>query len=109
MMGGLIQSRRISLTAWAPSVVPRTRYAQRMVRRFRRWLDNDKIEVSSCYGPLIEPALAQWGHHVLYGALDTSILWNSSCMIRLSVIYRGRAVPLVWTVLEHGSAQVSYA
>jgi hypothetical protein len=25
------------------------------------------------------------------------------------VIYRGRAVPLVWCVLEHGSAQVTFA
>jgi hypothetical protein len=108
MMVGLIQSRRISLTAWTPYVVSRARYAQSTVRRFRRWLDNDKIEVASLYGPLIAHALAQWGNHVLYVALDTSLLWNTYCMIRMSVIYRGRAVPLVWAVLEHGSAQVSY-
>jgi hypothetical protein len=44
----------------------------------------------------------------LYVALDTSMLWNTYCMVRLSVIYRGRAVPLVWGVLEHGSATVAY-
>ena len=42
-------------------------------------------------------------------ALDTSMLWNTYCLIRLSVLYRGRAVPLVWCVLEHGSAQVGFA
>jgi hypothetical protein len=78
------------------------------VRRFRRWLDNDKIEVASLYGPLIQQALAAWGEQVLYGALDTSMLWKPYCLIRISVIYRGRAVPLVWTVLEHGRAQVCY-
>ena len=78
------------------------------MRRFRRWLDNDKIEVCSLYGPLIQPALAQWGEHVLYVALDTSMLWNTYCMIRIAVIYRGRAIPLVWLVREHGSAQVGY-
>jgi hypothetical protein len=108
MMVGLIQSRQISLTAWVPYVVSRARYAQSTVRRFRRWLDNDKIEVSLLYGPLMEQALVEWGESVLYLALDTSMLWNTYCMIRLSVIYRGRAVPLVWTVLEHGSAQVGY-
>jgi Transposase DDE domain len=36
------------------------------------------------------------------------MLWNTSCMVRLSVIDRGRAVPLVWCVLEHGSATVAY-
>src|SRR5262249_32268483 len=35
------------------------------------------------------------------------MVWNMSCLIRLSVIYRGRAVPLVWGVLQHGSAQVA--
>jgi hypothetical protein len=36
------------------------------------------------------------------------MLWNTYCLIRLSVIYRGRAVPLVWSVLQHGSAQVAF-
>ena len=36
------------------------------------------------------------------------MLWDTYCMVRLSVIYRGRAVPLVWMVMEHGSATVAY-
>jgi Transposase DDE domain len=108
MMVGLIQAGWISLTAWAPYVESRAQYAQSTVRRFRRWLDNDKIDVVSLYGPLIAHALAEWGEQALYVALDTSMLWNSYCLIRLSVIYRGRAVPLVWCVLQHGSAQVAF-
>jgi hypothetical protein len=108
MMVGLIQAGWISLSAWAPYVVSRAQYAQSTVRRFRRWLDNDKIEVGSLYGPLMQQALAEWGEHVLSLALDTSMLWNTYCMARISVLYRGRAVPLVWCVLEHGSASVSY-
>jgi len=30
------------------------------------------------------------------------------CLIRISVIFRGRAVPLVWKVIEHKSSTVSY-
>ena len=108
MMVGLIQAGWISLTAWAPYVGSRARYAQSTVRRFRRWLDNDNIDSVSLYGPCIEHALAAWGERVLYVALDTSMLWNMYCLIRVSVIYRGRAVPLVWCVLQHGSAQVAF-
>jgi len=108
MMVGLMQSGWISLTAWAPYVVGRARYAQSTVRRFRRWLDNDKIDVLSLYGPLMQQALGEWGEQALYVALDTSMLWDTDCLIRLSVVYRGRAVPLVWCVLKHGSAQVSH-
>ena len=108
MMVGLIQAGGISLPAWAPYVVSRAQYAQSTVRRFRRWLDNDKIDVLSLYGPCMQHALAEWGEQALYVALDTSMLWNTYCLIRLSVIYRGRAVPLVWGVLHHGSAQVAF-
>jgi hypothetical protein len=57
---------------------------------------------------LIQQALAEWGENVLYLALDTSMLWNKYCIIRISVVYRGRAVPLVWTVVEHASSAVSF-
>ena len=108
MMVGLIHSSSISLGAWAPFVISRARYSQSTVRRFRRWLDNDKIKVHALYGPLMQQALIGWVDKTLYVALDTSMLWNTYCMVRLSVIYRGRAVPLVWCVLEHGSATVAY-
>lgn len=108
MMVGLIHSSSISLGAWAPFVISRARYSQSTGRRFRRWLDNDNIEVHALYGPLMQQALIGWVEKRLYVALDTSMLWNTYCMVRLSVIYRGRAVPLVWCVLEHGSATVAY-
>jgi hypothetical protein len=65
MMVGLIQSGWISLTAWAPYVVSRAQYAQRTVRRCRRWLNNDKLDVFSLYGPLMTQALAEWGEQAL--------------------------------------------
>ncbi len=78
------------------------------MRRFRRWLDNNRIAVEPLYGPLIEQAVVGWAGTRMSVALDTSMLWNTSCLIRLSVISRGRAVPLVWRVSEHGSAAVSF-
>jgi hypothetical protein len=108
MMVGLIHSGSISLCAWTPFVVSRAQYSQSTQRRFRRWLDNEKIEVHALYGPLIEQALVGWGDKTLYVALDTSMLWDTYCMVRLAVIYRGRAIPLVWKVIEHGSAAVAY-
>ena len=108
MMVGLIHSSSISLCAWTPFVVSRAQYSQSTVRRFRRWLDNETIEVPTLYGPFIQQALVGWFGKRLYVALDTSMLWNTYCIVRLSVIYRGRAIPLVWCVLAHGSATVAY-
>jgi hypothetical protein len=108
MVVGLMQAGKIRLTAWAPYVHSRAAYAQSTVRRFARWLENDRIDVPALYGPLIQQALAEWGTQVLYLALDTSTLWNTYCLVRISLVYRGRAVPLVWKVLDHPSSSVAY-
>jgi hypothetical protein len=108
MVAGLIQSGNISLTAWVPYVHSRATFAQSTVRRFTRWLENERIAVHALYGPLIQQALAEWGAHRVYLALDTSMLWNTYCLVRISIVYRGRAVPLVWSILEHASSSVAY-
>jgi hypothetical protein len=54
-------------------------------------------------------AFSQWQETVLYLSLDTTMLWNEYCIIRVSVIYRGRAVPVVWRVLAHQSSSVAFA
>ena len=73
-----------------------------------RWLENERIAVHTLYGPLIQQAIAEWGDQRVYLALDTSMLWNTYCLVRISLVYRGRAIPLVWTVLEHPSSRVAY-
>jgi hypothetical protein len=108
MMVGLIQSGKISLTAEAPYRYTRAVYAQSTMRRFTRWLENKRVAVHALYGPLLQQALAEWGEHRVYLALDTSMLWNTYCLVRISIVYRGRAVPLVWKPLEHPSSSVAY-
>lgn len=74
----------------------------------RRFLGNERIRVESLYVPLVLAALSGWQQHRLYLALDTTVLWDRYCMIHLSVVCCGRAVPLLWRVLEHGSATVAF-
>ena len=107
MVVGLIASGKISLTAWAPYGRSRAVYAQSTVRRFARWLGNERLDVHALYGPLIQQALVEWSNHRVYLALDTSMLWNPYCLVRVSIVYRGRAIPIVWTVLEHRSRRVA--
>lgn len=99
-MAGLIQSATVSLTAWVPYVKSRAQYAQSTQRRFARWMDNKRIEVHRLYAPLIQKALQNWGEHTLILALDTTLLWEQYCVIRIALISRGRAIPLVWKVLS---------
>ncbi|BCU14472.1 hypothetical protein [Microcystis aeruginosa] len=67
----------------------------------------DRIRVKSLYIPLVLAAISSWKGNRLYLALDTTVLWNRYCMIHLSIVCCGRAVPLLWRVLDHPSATVA--
>lgn len=106
MVYGLISIKDINLPEWIPFVQSRAQQAQSTERRFSRWFHNSRIDIAMIYDPLIKNALKLWEESTLYIALDTSMLWNRFCQIRLCVIYRGRAIPLVWQTIEHGSISV---
>jgi hypothetical protein len=107
MVCGLIQSESSHLNRWVPFACSRAKFAQSKVRRFMRWLRNDAIEVHSLYAPMIASALESWQSSQLFLTLDTSH-WGDLCQIALNVVYRGRAVPLVWKVLKHNSSMVAF-
>ena len=58
---------------------------------------------------MIKASLANWSEENIFLALDTSLFWDEYCLVRLSIIHRGRALPLIWRVMEHESASVSFA
>lgn len=108
MVIGLICSECISLTKWGVYVQSRAQFAQSHQRRFSRWLHNSRIHIQRTYSPLIAAALAQWGVSEITLIEDTTMLWDEFCLIRLSIQYRGRAIPLIWRVLRHGSSSVRF-
>ncbi|MBD2077062.1 hypothetical protein H6F86_24880 [Phormidium sp. FACHB-592] len=71
-------------------------------------MDDCRMSVMAIYGPLVLATLSGWKQPRLYLALDTTVLWNRFCMIHLSVVCCGRAVPLLWRVLEHNSVTVAF-
>jgi hypothetical protein len=107
LVTGTIQSQKSTLPEWITHRPSQAQFAQSRERQVRRWLGNAKIDPVSIYGPLITSTLRTWGEHRLVLALDTSVLFEKFCLIRVAVFFRGRAVPLYSTVIEHASAQVS--
>ena len=61
------------------------------------------------YVPLVMAAIRNWQGQRLYLALDTTVLWNRFCVIHLSVVCCGRAVPFLWKGLEHKSSTVAFS
>src|SRR5262245_19559161 len=107
MGGGLIQAGPIRLTAWAPDGHRRAMCAQRPVRRLPRGLEPTRRDGHARYGPLMQHAIPAWGDQRVYLALATSRFWKTYCLVRLALVSRGRAIPLVWTVRDHPSRRVA--
>jgi hypothetical protein len=109
MVSALIGSGKLSLPAWEPYVTSKATQAQSFERRWRRFLKNNSINVEHIYIPLVMAALSQWKNQRLSLAIDTTVLWDKYCMIHLAVVCCGRAIPLLWDVLEHESATVAFS
>lgn len=60
----------------------------------------------SAHHALMQQALSMWGKQRLYLSLDTTVVWNCFCIQRVGVVYRGRTLPVAWTVVVQASSTV---
>jgi hypothetical protein len=111
MVAGLLLSQTVCFDHWKTRLPLGHCLAASWQRRCQRWLSNGRIDVEDLYGPLILWAIQGWQSPglALHLALDTTMLWNRICVVVLSVVCHGRAIPLLWQTLEHPSASVSAA
>ncbi len=109
MVTGLMQCQSSNPTQWTAYVESKATFAQSTETRFNRWLENVLVNGQKLYEPLILSALKHWGCSEVELALDTSMLFEHFCMIRIVLLYRGRGVTIAWEVIEHHSASVDLA
>jgi len=103
----VILEKSVNISKWIAHRVGEVQAASKE-RQFMRWLDNSKINEVQIYRKLASTALADWQGEKIYLALDTSCLWDRFVIVRLALVYRGRALPLSWLILEHQSASVAF-
>jgi len=103
---GLLQSGNINLTNWTMYIESKAEKDQSIVRRFSRWLSNKRINIKEIYYPLIKHILNECSEKVIYLMLDTTMLWDKYCIIRVNLNYRGRGIPVVWDIKEQGGSVI---
>lgn len=108
MVLAAILSQNVALSSWDVAL-PFNVNAASTIRRFSRWLHNHKINTVRIYDAIIRDALLTWGGTRIILALDTTMLRENICAVRVSMIYLGRAIPIAWSVLEHKSSSVKFA
>ncbi len=105
---GVCLTHTVRLEAWGEVLESRAQYAASRVHRFARWLHHPAIDPHTWYLPILHAALTDWPTGTrLYVALDTTAL-TPFVLIRASLVYRGRAIPLAWRALCHASTKVSF-
>ena len=105
---GLLMSQNVHLSHWVLYRVGPAKAASKQ-RQFSRWLHNEQIKPNRLYGPLIKAVLQAWAGEQIWLTLDSTTLWARFTLVRLAIVYRGRALPLSWTVLVSQSAMVAFA
>ena len=103
---GLISSQKPHLSRWTTYRSTETK-ASSKERQFSRWLHNDRIRPMLIYPYIVEHMLATWGEEKIFVALDTTLLWKKFVIVRASLVYNNRAIPLGWVVFRSKSATVA--
>ncbi len=68
----------------------------------KRGAHRQELVVETCFAPLLAWVLRGWEGHQLALAVDATTLGQRFVVLALSVLYRGCAIPVAWTILPAG-------
>jgi hypothetical protein len=71
-------------------------------------MHNPSISDEVLYVPLLKQFLKEWTGQELILVMDTSMFWDTYCLIEVCLAWGGRSITLVQKVIEHGSATVGF-
>lgn len=94
---GMVGSQRTNLPAIAGEV-PSASKETSQVQKFKRWLINERIDAEVYFLPFLSHVLASLKDRTLVFVIDGSSVGRGCVALMLSVLYRGRALPVVWLV-----------
>jgi hypothetical protein len=97
IISGIVASKSTQLPKVAATVPNGTKPESR-VKRFARWLDNERILEEVYFLPYAEILLAHLALETLVFVMDGSVVGRGCVALMLHVIYKGRALPLAWRV-----------
>lgn len=99
MMTGIVQSKRCHFEVMAAKTPGPSKVSSR-AKRFSRYTQNEGIEREIYFMPFIQElllGLAQRGF--LTVVMDGSEVGRNCLALVVSMVYKGRALPLAWTVV----------
>jgi hypothetical protein len=99
LISGIVGSKSTQLPTIATKVPDGTKPESR-VKRFARWVDNERILEEMYFLPYAELLLTQLALETLVLVMDGSVVGRGCAALMIHVIYKGRALPLAWRVRQ---------
>jgi hypothetical protein len=97
---GLCGGQRAYLATIADHAPSNGADQESVITRFRRWLKHDQTTVTGWFLPVAQALLANLAQQPLILVMDGSVVGRGCLALMVSVIYHGRALPLVWLVVK---------
>lgn len=98
MVSSILLSGRTELSQMALNNPNRTKLSSR-VKQYKRLLMNENIDATTYFLPYIKPLLKNLAASAtLVFSIDGSVVGSGCMCLMFSVIYKGKAIPVVWKV-----------
>jgi len=94
--GLLVALYKVNKHAPVANDIPNKAAEESQIMRLRRWLKNEKVNAELFYQPLIKKLRRNLSNQPLMLAIDGSTTAGACITLMISLIYKGRALPLVW-------------
>ena len=100
LINGIVGSKSTNLPAIAAKSPDRAKRESR-VKRYSRWMANERIDVEIYFLPYVQALVASLAaDRTLLLAMDGSTVGRNCLALMVSVIYKKRALPLAWIVVQ---------
>ena len=96
---GIIQSKSTKLGEIAEEV-PSQSKIESQIMQFRRWLQNENVDFKLFYLPFIKRIIQALAGDTLVLIIDGSETARGCVTLMVSMVYKGRALPLLWVTRE---------
>jgi hypothetical protein len=108
LCSALLLAGEVQLTKMARFVKGESQQDSR-VRWIKRLLEADFLSQERVYQPLLKQVLERFRDRCWHVVIDRTALWEGVDLVTISLNYRKRAIPLVWTCVPYGGAsQATY-
>lgn len=97
---GIVGSQHVQFAHVVQHMPIRGRKDESLIMRLRRWLNHADISYDTFFLPVARAVVQQLAHMPITIVLDGSTIGRGCMLLMASVIYRKRAIPLIWLVVN---------